>query len=488
MTDQRPGNSLRGLAAALLIAASGTAKAEVTISDKPTQDMSCTGGVCTATANKAVLNVSDLVAMLGSGDVTVATGSVAKDIEIRQALSWTSTSRLTLDAQQSVTIAKPVTVAGTGALTIATNDGGKHGEFIIVPEHGSVQFWDLSSSLVIDGNSYTLVGDIATLASDIASNPSGFYALAKPYDASVDGTYSVSPIPTTFSGGFEGLGNIFANLKVSIIDCSNMEVGFFSRIESSARVADINIVGAALQCIGFAGVDIGPLAGTSYGTIKNSSASGVVLLPNGNSELAGGLVGANEGTIFKSHADTNVTINGIGAVGGLAGLSDGEILESYSGGEQKAFAGSRSPGGIVGYSTGTVQNTYSFAKVNQKGKCCGGGYYGGLVGENANSGRIVASYAAGHTGHTARSGATGGGLVGYDAAPSGSISYTYWDLDTGIDDPSAGAGNIKNDPGITGLTDAQLKSGLPAGFDPKIWGQNAKINHGYPYLLALPPK
>jgi len=29
---------------------------------------------------------------------------------------------------------------------------------------------------------------------------------------------------------------------------------------------------------------------------------------------------------------------------------------------------------------------------------------------------------------------------------------------------------------------------LPAGFDPKIWGQNAKINHGYPYLLALPPK
>jgi hypothetical protein len=48
-------------------------------------------------------------------------------------------------------------------------------------------------------------------------------------------------------------------------------------------------------------------------------------------------------------------------------------------------------------------------------------------------------------------------------------------------------GNVPNDLGITGLTDAQLKSGLPAGFDPKIWAVNSKINNGYPYLLANPP-
>ena len=53
--------------------------------------------------------------------------------------------------------------------------------------------------------------------------------------------------------------------------------------------------------------------------------------------------------------------------------------------------------------------------------------------------------------------------------------------------PSQGAGNIKNDSGITGLTDAQLKSRLPAGFDPAIWGQRKKVNNGYPYLLANPP-
>ena len=32
-----------------------------------------------------------------------------------------------------------------------------------------------------------------------------------------------------------------------------------------------------------------------------------------------------------------------------------------------------------------------------------------------------------------------------------------------------------------------MKSGLPDGFDPQVWGQDANINNGYPYLLANPP-
>jgi len=28
--------------------------------------------------------------------------------------------------------------------------------------------------------------------------------------------------------------------------------------------------------------------------------------------------------------------------------------------------------------------------------------------------------------------------------------------------------------------DVQLKSGLPDGFDPNIWGQDPNIDHGYP--------
>jgi len=98
------------------------AHADVSISSRPTSNMSCVGGVCTATAQKAVLNVGDLQTMLASGDVAVKTGNIAKDIDIDQPLTWANTSRLTLDAQQSVTVKKQVMVAGQGALTITTND------------------------------------------------------------------------------------------------------------------------------------------------------------------------------------------------------------------------------------------------------------------------------------------------------------------------------------------------------------------------------
>ena len=37
------------------------------------------------------------------------------------------------------------------------------------------------------------------------------------------------------------------------------------------------------------------------------------------------------------------------------------------------------------------------------------------------------------------------------------------------------------------LTIAQLKAALPEGFDPNDWGQDAKVNGGYPYLHANPP-
>ena len=81
-----------------------------------------------------------------------------------------------------------------------------------------------------------------------------------------------------------------------------------------------------------------------------------------------------------------------------------------------------------------------------------------------------------------------GGLIGEDDAQSGSLDATYWDTDTsGVTNLSQGAGNIANDPGITGLTTAQFQSGLPQGFDPKVWAEKANIIDGFPYLLTNPP-
>src|SRR4051812_49341185 len=90
------------------------ARAEVVISNDPTQNMICSGGLCTPTAKKAVLNVGDLASMLSTGDVSVLSDSKAVDIYFAAPLSWTSTSRLTLDSYRSIVFQRAVSVTGTG--------------------------------------------------------------------------------------------------------------------------------------------------------------------------------------------------------------------------------------------------------------------------------------------------------------------------------------------------------------------------------------
>jgi hypothetical protein len=53
---------------------------------------------------------------------------------------------------------------------------------------------------------------------------------------------------------------------------------------------------------------------------------------------------------------------------------------------------------------------------------------------------------------------------------------------------SDGAGTPRNDPGIQGRSTQQLQSRLPKGFDPTVWAEDPKINKGFPYLIANPPR
>ena len=94
-----------------------------------------------------MLNVNDLAGMLATGDLKITTGNGALDIHVKAPFSWANTSRLTLDAMRAITVEKAVVVAGTGALTLTTNDGGTGGDYWF-PKGGSVTFWDLNSSLV----------------------------------------------------------------------------------------------------------------------------------------------------------------------------------------------------------------------------------------------------------------------------------------------------------------------------------------------------
>ncbi len=109
-------------AAALAALGTSHADAALTISNKPTRNVTCSAGVCTATRVNAVLNAADLATMLASSDVRVSSGSSAQDIDVAAAFAWASTHRLTLDSFRAIAVTAPVQVTGTGAMTITTND------------------------------------------------------------------------------------------------------------------------------------------------------------------------------------------------------------------------------------------------------------------------------------------------------------------------------------------------------------------------------
>ena len=643
---------MRGKIAVAVIASGipSLAHADLAISSKATQNLSCSSGVCTATAQNAVLNVGDLASLLASGDVAVKTGGGATNIVVKAGFGWTNNSRLTLDANQSVEIDKPVSVTGSGGVTITTNDGGSAGD-LMFDSKGNVKFWDTSSSLIINGASFTLVNDIATLAADIATSPSGNYALANSYDASVDGTYAHSPVPTAFGGVLEGLGHTISNLQVQVP--YKEDVGLFATIASTGAANDISLIhvrvggGKTASVGGLVGTNAGQLfgdyvagkirqtgnggflgllagsnqgkvshchsAGTVDSTAYNGSAGGLVgenasSIEHSYSEAAvagegfsGGLVGESAGgsivssyatgsvngsnsatsggllgrscciagtSIVNSHATGTVTGDTAGGLigqlqepsdnvehshasgtvqlaylgaglvgrvdsesatisnsfatgdvtsqafgGGLVGLNVGMIVVSHADADVMVTAGGAVAGGLVARNNGTIDRSFASGNVTSTADAVSS-FVGGLAGENWRDAppqaTISNSYAMGQVVGQAES-AAAGGLIGHVEAHSatnasyatGEVSATlvaggfigfnrfvpaatssYWDITTSGQSKGAGHGN---EEGFTGLTDAQLKSGLPAGFDPNIWGQSASINNGYPYLLANPP-
>jgi hypothetical protein len=225
------------------------------------------------------------------------------------------------------------------------------------------------------------------------------------------------------------------------------------------------------------------LVGYSEYQIYQSHASGNV--SGGENATAGGLVGKTFNSIETSFATGKVTVAKVshGTAGGLVGLLGlGHIYSSYATGDVQGTQGG-TVGGLVGTASSGTTISWSYAK-GAAALPTYSGSVGGLIGSNMAI--LSQVYSIGPV--SGGAGAFLGGLIGSDGASAGSITSAYWDLDSsGISDPAKGAGSPLNDPGITGLTDAQLKSGLPAGFDPAVWGQSPAINNGYPYLLALPP-
>ena len=470
-----------------LIFGATAAQATVAISTQPTVNMSCSGGVCIPTASDAVLNVNDLANMLASGDVTVQSGSLARDIEVDAPLRWTSTSRLTLDSYHTIAFNRPLIVEGTGALTITTNGGGFGGDFKFAGR-GRAEFQSVNSNLMINGQAYKLAENIRQVSRALKSG-ARFVALSRDFDSGSQ-EFKRPPI-LSLKGTLEGLGNTIKNLKVH--DSTTSEnAALIGDITATGLVRDLNLT--AVDILGNAEYDqlVAALAGKSDGgTALNVHVTGTIAASSSDS-LAGGLMGESNGTIRRCSADVSVSTTGQSEfAGGLLGINyeqdstalPGIVSESFSTGSVSLTTAGSSAGGLVGDAAGgSISNSYSLATVSGDG--AGDTDVGGFAayGDDGLGFTLVisSSYSTGLLSGTDNSRL--GGFIVYVSGPN-EISNSYWDIDT--TGTSQGCDGCSG--GVTGLTDAQLKSGLPNGFDKKVWKQSATINNCYPYLIDNPP-
>ncbi len=224
---------------------------------------------------------------------------------------------------------------------------------------------------------------------------------------------------------------------------------------------------------------------------------------------AGGLVGSNDSNALIEDSHSSVTVNALRGinVGGLIGVSSGGTIERCS--ATGNVTAKNVVGGIVGLfdDAGIIDSSFATGTVT------GTLFAGGIVGNGIATTKIVNSYATGAVTVTganksrvgglagtfdgaaiqtswSSAAVTGGGRVGGVAGEieNATAASVYWDLDTsGVSIPPKARATQPISRALAGLTTAQFKSGLPAGFDPAIWGESAGINNGYPYLIANPP-
>jgi hypothetical protein len=340
---------------------------------------------------------------------------------------------LSLVARRSVRIDAAVTTMRGGGVAITTNTG----DMTFGPK-GNLNFGKDSSTFELNGVQYMLALDIDTLASLIAKNPGGQFALANDYD--LTSGYTTSPIPTPLVGRLEGLGHTIANLRISTTD---VDTGLFQSLSSTATVRDLKLANVTIYSLNSDFSYAGALAGYSGATIKYVQATGT--LASDFWLTGGGLVGVSYGPVTQSFANVNVSGGDNSELGGLAGNTHGAITDCYALGP--ANGGDQSfEGGLIGDALANLTASYSTGAVEGGQNAAVGGFTGNL----------------------------------FDS----SIAKSYWDTTTSGSDQGTGQGNVR---GLKGLTTEQLQSGLPKGFDPQVWAENAKINGGLPYLINNAP-
>jgi filamentous hemagglutinin family protein len=411
---------------------------------------------------------------LASANVTIdtnnATGAngTAGDINLMSnaQISWSGNTNLTLNAAHNINFAAGASITGTGSgasLTLRADSGGAG--------IGTVNF--------AGGTQLSLPTGSVDLYFNPASNRTASNGGTNAAAGTVNATSYTATTPAETWSSFVSSGTLRSWMLVNnIYDLQNIgnkltaNYALGTNVDASATAgwnAGAGFAPLGNSGSGFTGTFDGLGRIVSNLTINRALTDGV------------GLFGAINGGSISNVGLTNVSVNGLTDVGGLAGINAGGTISTsfvtgaVSGGLLGLLGGN--VGGLVGWNRtgGSISNSYATSTVHTTllGLLS---IAGGLVG--TNNGSIIGSYATGGT-DTLLS--TSGGLVGSNPA-GGSISQSYFDTLTTGQSSGVGSGSSA---GVTGLTTSVFQNGsLPAGLGSAFWtaasGQYPTLNWQVP--------
>ncbi len=392
---------------------------------------------------------------------------------------------------------------------------------------------------------YKLISDI-----DIGLDSWGYWTpigTTTPFCGSIDGDYhTISNMTIAYpANGIVGLIGITNNATITNLNLFQVQVtidvnphsGYQGSgglvVQSFSSLIDNCHVSGYISFYGPAdptNIDISYLGGLvgwsdSASTLTNCSSTcsvgasattgitgiGLALLQIQN---VGGLVGLNQGTITNSYATgySGSTIYNMSttaspmfsyATGGLIGSNSGVVINCYS---TNTVGGNEAVGGLIGVNSGQVRKSFFTGSVQ------GFSAMGGLVG--SNSGLITDSYSigslqfyvdvlyidywgpyiiggflGGNSGTVSNCYSTGNidwswvepqSYCGFVSENSGTVSNCYWDINTsGTDVSAAGLGRLTLD-----MTYPHSDSTYVGWDFTETWFADSQgiINGGYPFL------
>lgn len=269
-----------------------------------------------------------------------------------------------------------------------------------------------------------------------------------------------------FTGTLDGLGHEIKGLYIEDTDSSTGSYkGLFSTTNVNTVIKNLGIVDSYVKGYNF----VGSIAGKNDGTIEkcyskcttiatwknvggiigsNSSnatidkcySQGEVKLLTGATTYGniGGIAGTNEGIILNSYNYSTITNESSYSTGGIAGNNSAKGTINYCYNIGKIIGFKNDLGGIVGFNSGLVENSYNSANITNNISYCAGisGSSTGTIQDCYNTGDIESSqYTAGicgrnsgtiilcnNSGKITGNNITSGGIV---ASNTGTIEKSY---------------------------------------------------------------